>query len=63
MDALNLSNLYALQLPGTSLKYSFVLCLHLMSNHARISKRLNMSAVTLGICVTSKARRNFSKVP
>lgn len=59
LDALNLGDLYSLQLPGTSVKYSFVSCLHLISNHARVSKRLNVYAVTLGIMCYFKNKKKL----
>lgn len=60
MDAVSLSYWYSLWLLGTSVKYGFVLYLHLMSNHARISMRQDMAGVTLGIMHYFKRRKELS---
>lgn len=59
MDAASLSYWYSLQLLKTSVKYSFVLYLHLMSSHGRISMRQNMAGVTLGIMSYFKRRKEL----
>jgi len=59
MEAVSLSYWYSLWLLGTSVRYSFVLYLHLMSNHARISMRQNTAGVKLGIMRYFKRRKEL----
>lgn len=62
-DAVSLSYWYSLQFLQTSVKYSFVLYLHLMSSHARISMRQNTAGVKLPVtCYFKRSKTLFYSV-